>query len=146
MNFGALFPDSHQRKEEQNLPLCMAVLLCSETAEQFLNIFPFICWKEHSHIKRMHNPPLEQRNPAVQTLQKPGQQQTYLWLSWLIRQLNDQGLVVLLSISELSLDLAFVFITKHLWALAVPEEFLIMDLQVSYYFLVVFLTHCFQLK
>jgi len=90
--------------------------------------------------------PLARKPKQYNLYKKAGGQQTCLGWPWLIGQLYYQGLVVFLSISELRLDLSFVFITKHLRALAVPEEFLIMDLQVSYYFLVIFLTHCFQLK
>lgn len=112
------------------------VLFYSST---ILKCVSFIYLWEHV-TKRMH-PQLQlpRKNPS-------SPKRTCLWLPWLIGQLYDQGLVVLLSISELSLHLPLVFIAKHLWALAIPEELLIMDLQVSYYFLVIFLTHCFQLK
>jgi len=62
----------------------------------------------------MHYHSPNKENQAVQSLQKTGGQRTLLWLPWLIGQLYNQGLVVLLSVSELSLDLPFVFITKHL--------------------------------
>lgn len=62
------------------------------------------------------------------------------------RELNDQGLVVLLGIRELRLHLPFVIISKHLGALAVSNELLVMQLKVRYRLHVIFLTHRFQLE
>lgn len=64
------------------------------------------------------------------------------WYGWLIqrercpkltclvlgvaRELNDQGLVMLLGIGELRLYFPFVIISKHLRALAISDELLVM--------------------
>lgn len=61
-------------------------------------------------------------------------------------QLYDQGLVVLLGICELSLHLPLVVVSEHLRALAVPDELLVMQLEVRDGLHVVFLPHGFQLE
>lgn len=62
------------------------------------------------------------------------------------RKLNDQGLVMLLSVSELRLHFPLVVVAEHLGALAVPDELLVVQLEVGYGLRVVFLPHGLQLE
>lgn len=61
-------------------------------------------------------------------------------------ELYDQGLIVLLGICELGLHFPLVIISKHLRALAVSDELLVMQLKVRYCLHVIFLPHGFQLE
>lgn len=61
-------------------------------------------------------------------------------------KLNDQGLVVLLGIRELRLHPPFVIVSKHLRALAVLDEILVMELKVFDGLHVILLSHRFQLE
>lgn len=62
------------------------------------------------------------------------------------RKLNDQGLVMLLGIGELGLHPPLVVVSKHLRALAVLDEVLVMELKVFDGLHVIFLSHRFQLE
>lgn len=62
------------------------------------------------------------------------------------RKLNDQGLIMLLSISELRLHPPLVIVPKHLRALAVFDEILVMELEVFDGLHVILLSHGFQLE
>lgn len=62
------------------------------------------------------------------------------------RQLDDQGLVVLLGVRELGLHLPLVIISEHLRALAVSDELLVMQLKVRYCLHIIFLPHGLQLE